>query len=52
MQDTQRIAAPAASYVSMLREGYQDFGMDARQIDRALAQITRIKNTGKHKYGR
>ena len=52
MQDTQRIAAPAASYVSMLREGYQDFGMDARQIDRALAQITRIKTTGKHKYGR
>lgn len=52
MQDNQNIAAPSTSYVNMLREGYQEFGMDARQIDRALLQITRIKNTGKYKYGR
>jgi len=51
MQDNQSLAAPSSGYVDMLREGYRDFSMDSRQIDQALAQITRIKNTGKHKYG-
>lgn len=52
MQDSQTLAAPSSSYVNMLREGYQDFSMDAGQIDQALLKITRMKNTGKHKYGR
>jgi gamma-glutamylcyclotransferase (GGCT)/AIG2-like uncharacterized protein YtfP len=52
MQDNQSLAAPSTGYVSMLREGYRDFSMDSGQIDRALAQITRMKNTGKYKYGR
>jgi hypothetical protein len=51
MQDNQSLAAPSSGYVSMLREGYQDFSMNSQQIDQALAQITRIKNTGKFKYG-
>jgi gamma-glutamylcyclotransferase (GGCT)/AIG2-like uncharacterized protein YtfP len=51
MQDDQNLAAPSAGYVNMLREGYRDFGMDAGQIDRALAQITRIYK-GTRKYGR
>jgi hypothetical protein len=52
MQDAQSLAAPSAGYVGMLREGYRDFGMSTTQIDQALVQITRMKNTGRHKYGR